>query len=200
MSLEGIERLIKGLESQQSWQVQKQFSLILLHWPKAVGAAVARKTRPISIQRETLYVATATASWAQTLSYERVNILRKLNRYQKQPLKAIRFSTAQWMQQKQSINRRATSHLAESDIDINELNASATEVPERLMNHPSYIGRVPHLAEQADLTPESAFQRWSVALREMQRTQAVCPTCQCRCPQGEINRWSHCGHCAAKSW
>lgn len=186
MALEGMEGLIKGLESQDSWRVQQQFRLVLVHWPKAVGFAVARKTRPISIQGGTLYVATATASWAQTLSYERLNILRKLNRHQRQPLKGIRFSTAQWAQD---------SAIAQSVAE-----AENAQVPSRLAQHPSYVGAVPSLPEQSGQTPQSAFRRWAIALQEMQHHQVLCPNCHCHCPQGELARWSCCGHCAAKRW
>lgn len=184
-----MEGLIKGLESQESWQVQRQFRLVLMHWPKTVGFAVARKTRPISIQRGILYVSTATASWAQTLSYERMTILRKLNRYQRSPLTAIRFSAAQWTQNNAIASKAASS----SDAALS-----------RLSQHPSYIGEVPHLsgAESAEpvKTPQAAFQRWATALQDMQKVQAVCPLCRCHCPQGELDRWARCGHCAVKQW
>lgn len=180
MALEGIEGLIKGLESQDSWRSQQQFRLVLQHWPKAVGFAVARKTRPISIQRGTLYVATATAVWANTLSYERLKIIKKLNRFQRQPLKSIRFSTAQW--------------------------ASTPASPERVegnSQHPSYIGQVPRLTsveKNIAATPAIAFQRWAEALQNMQREQALCPQCKCHCPQGELDRWTRCALCATKQW
>lgn len=181
MALEGLEGLIKGLESQESWRSQQQFRLVLQHWPKAVGFAVARKTRPISIQRGTLYVATATAVWANTLSYERLKIVKKLNRFQRQPLKNIRFSAAQW--------------------------ASAPVAPERNegnSQHPSYIGQVPSLPavekHVEPATPATAFQRWSHAIQKMQVHQALCPRCRCHCPQGELDRWTVCALCVTKQW
>jgi len=185
MALEGIEGVIKGLESQASWQVQQQFRLVLVHWPKAVGFAVARKTRPISVQRGTLYVATASASWAQTLSYERLNILRKLNRHQRQPLKSIRFSTAQWSQAPAAASAIAS-----------EREAALT----RAQKHPSYVGDVPTLPVQGDPTPQTAFRQWSTAIQTLQHTQSICPICRCHCPQGELERWARCGHCATKIW
>ena len=184
MSLEGLSHLIKGLESQESWQVQHQFRTVLLHWPKAVGQAVARKTRPTGIQRGVLYVATASAGWAQTLSYERYNILKKLNRHQRQPLRDIRFSTAQW-----------------------QLSTASTALPTLNEQHPSYIGHLPALAverigaeriEAGPPTPEEAFSRWAAAMQEMQKAQAFCPQCRCHCPKGELERWSVCALCAAK--
>lgn len=186
MALEGLNGLIKGLESQESWQAQQQFRLVLLHWPKAVGFAVARKTRPISIQRGILYVATSTAAWAQTLLYERFNILRKLNRYQRSPLKGIRFSTAQW---------------AQSQLPINpDSQAQIQQAPGKLAHHPSYIGHVPSLPKIPVKTPAEAFQRWADTMQNMQSSQALCPGCRCHCPQGELDRWATCALCATKQW
>ncbi len=186
MALEGLEGVIKGLESQASWQAQRNFRQILQHWPKAVGFAVARKTRPISIQRGTLYVATATAAWAQTLAYERLHILSKLNRHQNQPLKGIRFSSAQW---------------AQALPDPKPASAIAAQ-------HPSYIGEALNLENLAGLkptasspqTPNEAFQRWASIMQKIQSTQATCPQCRCRCPQGELDRWAICALCATKQW
>lgn len=177
MTLEGLDGLMKGLENQASWQAQRQFRLVLQHWPKSVGFAVARKTRPISIQQGTLYVAAATAAWAQTLSYERFNILRKLNCHQRSPLKNIRFSTAQWTQ-----------------------TAPVTERGQAIALHPSYVGQVPSLPKLPEQTAAEAFQRWAQTMQQMQSSQAFCTRCRCRCPQGELERWGICALCAAKQW
>ena len=186
MALEGLSGLIKGLESQESWQVQKQFRLVLLHWPKSVGFAVARVTRPVGIQRGTLYVATSTSTWAQTLLYERFNILRKLNRYQRLPLKGIRFSTAQWAQSQAGSQPKSRSE--------------TLQVNGRLAHHPSYIGHIPSLPKTSVKTPMEAFQRWAITIQTLQSSQALCPRCRCHCPQGELDRWASCALCAAKHW
>ncbi|MEM9003344.1 MAG: DUF721 domain-containing protein [Cyanobacteria bacterium P01_F01_bin.86] len=177
MALEGLKELIQGLESQDSWQTQRQFRLVLQHWPKAVGFAVARKTRPIGIQRNTLYVATATAAWANTLSYERLNILKKINQNQRNHLKNIRFSTAQWSSKSPS-------------PQANVANAQ----------HPSYVGQVPTLPKSPEQTPTEAFGRWASTIQKMQSHQAMCPRCKCHCPQGELDRWAVCALCATKQW
>ena len=179
MALEDIRGLIKGLEGQESWQAQRQFRLVLLHWPKAVGFAVARKTRPVSIHRGTLHVATATAAWAQSLAYERFKILQKLNRHQSHPLRNIRFSTAYWNQSQQSASSQA-----------------------RQAAHPSLVQRSQQqtLAEPKPTTPDEAFQRWARTLQAIQTHQAICPRCQCHCPPGELDRWKCCSLCAAKQW
>ncbi len=178
MALEDLEGLIKGLESQESWQAQRQFRLVVQYWPKTVGFAVARQTRPVSIQRATLYVATSTPVWAQTLFYERIKILKKLNRHQRQPIKNIRFSTAQWGQLPRP-TRPATS----------------------LKQHPSYIepAIAPQVFKDPPQTPLEAFNRWAQAIQQNLAVQAFCPQCRCHCPQGELDRWDICAMCAAKS-
>lgn len=174
--LEGLDGLFKGLESQDSWQAQRQFRIVVQHWPKVVGFAVARKTRPICIQRQSLQVATETAAWAQTLTYERLRILKKLNRYQTRPIRNIRFSTAQW-------------HVGKP--------ADPTQIATR---HPSYTGQLIPPAKAKPSTPSEAFETWAAVVQQMQQGQAVCPKCQCRCPQGELDRWALCSLCAAKQW
>ncbi|MGB3788195.1 MAG: DUF721 domain-containing protein [Phormidesmis sp.] len=181
MGLEGISSLIKGLENQDSWQAQRQLRLVLQHWPKAVGFAVARQTRPVSIHQAELYVATATPVWAQTLTYERFKILKKLNRYQPKPLKNIRFSTAQWALPTKQFDRSSTLNRARSQ-------------------HPSYTGQTPQPHTHVPATPSAAFEQWAHTIQQMQSSQALCLECQCRCPQGELDRWSVCALCASKRW
>jgi predicted nucleic acid-binding Zn ribbon protein len=185
MALEGLNSLINGLENQASWRSQQQFRRVLQHWPKAVGFAVARKTRPISIQQGTLYVAAATAAWAQTLSYERLNILRKLNQHQLLPLKNIRFSSAQWTQQ-------TTQTAADRDA------GAIAKLSNEISQHPSDVSSVPNLPPQP--TADDAFWRWAQIVQQMQRSQALCTRCRCHCPQGELDRWGICALCAAKQW
>lgn len=179
MALERLGGLIKGLENQDSWQAQRQFRLVVLHWPKAVGFAVARQTRPVSIQRATLYVATSTAAWAQTLAYERLNILKKLNRHQRQPLKNIRFSTAQWRQPSKPLQPPLISK-----------------------QHPSYVAAMSEVVlplAPLPQTPSEAFDQWAAKVRQMQTTQAMCSRCRCHCPAGELERWGVCSLCAAQN-
>ena len=180
MGLEGLSSLIKGLETQDSWQTQRQFRLVLQHWPKAVGFAVARQTKPISISRAELYVAAATSVWAQTLTYERFKILRKLNRYQSQPLKNIRFSTALW----------TSSEASKQSPPPNQVSTQ----------HPSHPGQTAQPLLAKATTPSEAFERWAHLVQQMQRSQSLCQSCRCRCPQEELDRWSVCALCATKRW
>ncbi|MEM8502567.1 MAG: DUF721 domain-containing protein [Cyanobacteria bacterium P01_D01_bin.1] len=203
MGLEGLNKLIKGLEDQDSWQSQRQFRLVLQYWPKAVGFAVARQTRPTSIHRSELYVAAATPVWAQTLTYERFKILQKLNRYQPSPIKNIRFSAALWASLAKS-NREGVSardHL--QYLSNTGQTAPSLEHPDKhskhsLTKHSKHplTKRLKHLPT----TPSEAFERWACTVQQMQTSQALCPKCKCRCPQWELDRWSICSLCASKRW
>ena len=200
MALDSLGGLIKGLENQASWQAQRQFRLVVQHWPKAVGFAVARQTRPIAIQRSTLYVTTATAAWAQSLTYERTNILRKLNRHQRQPIKNIRFSSAQWEQtiQTQTVQTQATPSAQQHPSYVGMPTETLTASPQ-LNNQISNQTTEPAIAREPN-TPEEAFKRWAAIIQNRQRTQTLCPQCRCYCPKGEIERWSTCALCATKRW
>ncbi|NEP17950.1 MAG: DUF721 domain-containing protein [Leptolyngbya sp. SIO4C1] len=183
MSLEGLNGLIQGLEAQASWQARRQFRLVVMYWPKAVGYAVAQQTRPVSLQRQVLQVAVSSAAWAQTLAFERRRILQKLNARIQPALKDIRFSPGQWTA------GAAPRRLA----DLSELS-----------HHPSYIGpdAVAPVDEEAarSQTPIAAFQRWAQLVQAQHRRQSVCPQCGCACPSGEMARWQCCALCVAKSW
>lgn len=192
MGLEGLDNLIKGLEAQDSWQAQRQFRLVLRHWPKAVGFAVARQTRPTSIHRSELYVATATSVWAQTLTYERFKILQKLNRYQPKPIKNIRFSTALW----ESLG----ASLAKASETKGIRDRLQQPGSRQLVNtQPSNI-RQAQPSAPTPTNPSEAFARWARSVQQMHSSQPLCPSCQCRCPQEELERWSVCALCATKQW
>lgn len=184
MGLEGLGNLIKGLENQDSWQTQRQFRLVLLHWPKAVGFAVARQTKPTSIHRSELYVATATPVWAQTLTYERFKILQKLNRHQPKPIKNIRFSTALWASDSSGSQKTSTAN-------------TAGQIRHRPQSH---TDQTIQSFEYSPTTPTEAFERWARIMQQAQSDQALCPRCRCRCPHEELDRWSICALCASKQW
>ncbi|MEO1400076.1 MAG: DUF721 domain-containing protein [Cyanobacteria bacterium J06635_1] len=207
MPLEGLNSLIKGLETQPGWQARRQFRQVVTHWPKAVGYAVACQTRPVSIKRNVLYVTVASAAWAQTLGFERTRILRKLNKHLSPTLQDIRFSTAQWTQ---------------------KTTKPRGPISDELKNHPSYLEPINrerldadnglravsggHLASSQQVqglktgsaepvqTADEAFQKWANLIQVQQKQQSTCPKCQCHCPPGELKRWQLCALCAAKKW
>ncbi|MEP0771687.1 DUF721 domain-containing protein, partial [Trichocoleus sp. ST-U1] len=79
MSFKSLHHILGAIENQAAWQASQEFQRLLKCWPSVVGVAVQAQTRPISISRGVLSVATSSAAWAQTLTFERQRILQKLN-------------------------------------------------------------------------------------------------------------------------
>ena len=182
MGFSGLRSLITDIEAHPTWQARRQFRQVVEYWPKAVGYRVARQTKPVSIQRHVLYVTVANASWAQTLTLERRRILHKLNRLLAMPLDDIRFSSAQW--------------------HTKPMRAKAT-VSDWVKAHPSYIGAPEteiSTEQEPTKTPEEAYALWATLKKQQQKSQEICPECQCACPPGELARWSMCAPCVAKTW
>ncbi len=51
------------------------------HWPKIVGAPIARHTKPAGIQNRILYVEVLNSGWAQELSMRRETILKRVKTF-----------------------------------------------------------------------------------------------------------------------
>lgn len=182
MSFNSLNRILNTLEQQSRWQYQP-FQRLLKCWTETVGVAVATHTRPISIQRDVLCVATSSAAWAQTLTFERPRILQKLNSQLPSPLVDIRFSTAQWQHSK------ATN-----------LTAQAKDLSQE---HPSFFldktctsnSKIPSSKD-----PNATFECWAKVMQARSQGLPLCPQCQCPTPIGELQRWTICSICIAKQY
>ncbi len=198
MSIEPLQKLIGNLERQPHWQTRRQLYQIVQYWPKAVGHLVARQTRPVSIQRQILYVNVSTAAWAQTLTFERQRILTQLNERLTCPLSDIKFSAAQWAQSRPRRPSPTSELLRQhpSYVPTPKGNAAQNAVPK-------HTRQVPHSATPRQQQPhdaQSAFASWASTVRSSHQHQVLCPECQCHCPSGELTRWQMCALCAAKQW
>jgi predicted nucleic acid-binding Zn ribbon protein len=186
MSFKSLNHILGALEEQARWQEQP-FQRLLKCWPDVVGAAVTAQTQPVSIQRGILSVATSSAAWAQTLTFERQRILEKLNVHLPSPLVDIRFSTAQWQRPKDSsleAGNQATTDLWR-------------EHPSSLVNAP----RVPKISETPNSNnPNAAFGHWAKVMQARAHGLPLCPQCHCPTPAGELQRWAICSICAARQW
>ncbi|ASC72208.1 hypothetical protein XM38_031630 [Halomicronema hongdechloris C2206] len=181
MALDNLHSLIRRLEQQPSWQRHQQLRLLLREWPHIVGAAVAQHSRPVGVQRQILQVAVSTAPWAQTLTFERGQILAKLQTIPGVEITDIRFSPGLWSYSPSHSRARGDNELIKS--------------------HPSWSGPIDWTSNEADpTTAMEAFQRWAQQIRAQQRHQKLCPVCGSPCPPGELMRWQACGLCAAKRW
>ncbi|MFM6277035.1 MAG: DciA family protein, partial [Dolichospermum sp.] len=66
MSFKSINNILDDIQRSPVWQEQL-FPRLLNCWLEIVGAEVESQTRPLSIQRDILWVATSSAAWAQNL-------------------------------------------------------------------------------------------------------------------------------------
>ncbi|WP_138497105.1 DUF721 domain-containing protein [Nostoc sp. PA-18-2419] len=180
MSLKSVNDILDVLEKQAKWQEQP-FQRLLKCWTEVVGSVVAAQTRPLSIQRDVLWVATSSAAWAQNLTFGRSSLLLKLNKKLPTPLVDIRFSTASWQHPSVEPKQQQT--------------ISADE-------HPSYVS---DRISRPDTTPSiqnanAAFGHWAKIVQARSNGLPLCPQCQCPTPPGELQRWSVCSICAAKQF
>ncbi|WP_341525567.1 DciA family protein [Nostoc sp. UHCC 0302] len=179
MSLKSVNGILSILQKQAKWQEQP-FQRLLKCWAEVVDPVVASHTRPLSIQRDVLWVATSSAAWAQNLTFGRSSLLLKLNQKLPTPLVDIRFSTAGW----QDSSR--------------ERKQQQTVLPQE---HPSYLGD--EISHRPDATPtiqdaNAAFGHWARTMQARSHGLPLCPQCQSPTPPGELDRWDVCAFCTAK--
>ncbi|AFY90667.1 DUF721 domain-containing protein [Chroococcidiopsis thermalis] len=187
MSLNSLGNILETVKQESRWQEQP-LQRVLQCWVEAVGAMVATHTRPVSVQRQVLWVATSSAVWAQELAFRRQRILEKLNAQLSQPLLDIRFSSAQWQQ------------LAKQDSLIGDRTSSSSGLGRA---HPSWVGN--DSAAKGDRQPrfrhpQAAFRHWTEVTQTRSRHLPLCSQCHCHTPVGELERWGVCSICAAKQW
>lgn len=178
MSFDSLDKILNAITEQPDWEPYRQFCHLLRCWRQVVAPPIAENTRPLSISRNILWVATSSSVWAQTLSLQRHQILTKLNAALPEPLKDIRFSPAQW-------------HDSRFQAEMEAESPSQIEIPAEVFS----ISESP-----PGNTPESAFQHWARAVQARTQSWPLCPQCQCPTPSGELDRWNVCSFCAAKQW
>ena len=184
--LKSLNHILGAVENQPEWQGPQQFQRLLKVWPDVVGATVAQQTRPYSISRDVLYVATSSSVWVQELKFKRQFILKKLNAQFPNPLTDIRFSTTQW----------------QKDVSTGNLGLKS---PSTLwQEHPSYVVETdsasPHPQRSKLKDAYSTFQNWAEVMQARSLSLPLCPQCQCPTPPGELQRWTVCSLCATKQW
>jgi predicted nucleic acid-binding Zn ribbon protein len=181
--LKPLNHILGVIENKPQWQGPREFQHLLNIWSEVVGEAVADQTRPCSISRDVLYVATSSSVWVQELKFRRRSILKKLNARLSTLLIDLHFSTTQWQ-------KTSTPTFGE-------------DVAALWQEHPSRVvesSAVP--TSQTDLPQDagSVFQNWATLVQARSLSLPPCPDCQCPTPPGELERWNVCGLCAVKPW
>ena len=182
MSFKSVNDILGDLEVQAKLQ-QQPFQMVLKYWAEVAGAIVATHSRPLSIQRHTLWVATSSAAWAQNLTFQRQHILLKLNQLlsdPSEPLVDIRFSTAGWQRPK--------------DKESSAQTLSSSQHPSYLSDDMGISSDRKAISNNAD----AAFGHWAELVQARSHGLPLCPECSCPTPPGELLRWQVCSICAAK--
>lgn len=179
MSFQSIPEILDQLQIETLYQ-QQPLQRLLSCWQEVVGKVIATHTKPISIERDVLWVATSSAAWAQNLTFERQTLLKKINKILPTSLVDIRFSTARWQSSKKKPFRQQSISSAE---------------------HPSYLeNSFNQFTIPSPKNPHTAFANWAKTVKTQYSNLPLCPGCQSPTPQGELERWSVCSICAAKSF
>ncbi|MFY7802751.1 MAG: DUF721 domain-containing protein [Limnoraphis robusta] len=177
--MQSLNQVLGRLHIQLLTPEQQQFQSTLDHWAMVVGQRAIAHTRPVSINRGVLIVATSSAAWSQQLTFKRSQILRQLNQRLSNPLNDIKFSTALWHGQ-------------------GNCSVSAEDAADRPQNHPSYITDIPPSQTNAlptPVSPQTAFANWAEMIQRRSQSLPECPQCHCPTPPGELKRWSVCAMC-----
>ncbi len=189
MTFQSVDKILYSLKRQPEWQEWREFEQLSKSWAVAVGGAVSKHARPLSLRDGVLQVATSNAVWAQQLTFERTQILQKLNPKLDRPLKNIRFSCARWY----SLPR-----------PVSGLDVSKTPTPSVGERSPFKEGNIP--VEEGDRpetdgrvqTSQEAFEQWAQKIKARSRLLPLCPQCDCPTPPIELQRWSICAPCRAR--
>jgi predicted nucleic acid-binding Zn ribbon protein len=194
MTFEPMGQVIHSLQAQQTWREYRQFQTLLQVWEDVVGKAVAAQTRPLWLTpQRILKVATSSAVWAQNLSFERHRILAKLNAKLNftPPLADLHFSTRQW--------QSAANARLDLSADVAQISPFAIPYSQRSPLNQSTTSRGEIGESTQELDADKAFQQWSSTLKRRGRHLPLCRQCQCPTPAGELERWSVCALCAART-
>ncbi len=169
-----ITRVLHQLQEDPAWDEMQAFQVILQAWDAVVGEIVARQAQPVGIiPGNKLQVAVASGAWAQTLMFERLRILGKLNQHLKTPLADICFSQRGW------------------PVKIKRFDRSTSNAP-----HTSTRLTRPTPAQPA--SAQAAFQQWSDSVQKFSQRLPLCPCCACPTPRPELDLWRMCGLCSVR--
>ena len=182
MFLNPLDRILKRVIQQPEWDKYREYYQIVNCWQQVVNKQVGKHTRPLYVDRQTLYVATSSAVWAQELALQRYSLIKKLNTRLDFTLKDIRFSPARWQnKQKQEV----------IEVPLEEVNLKKLRVEKEQKNQ-----------EQTETKTDAntAIQSWLENLKKSSQNLATCPQCQSLTPQAEFKRWQMCRYCIAQKW
>lgn len=181
MSLNNLDNILKKLENRPEWEAHQQHRQLLDSWHQIIDPKIAPYTRPLYLRQGVLWVATASAVWANHLCLQRYPLLQQLKTRLSQPINDIRFSSAQWYQS--NGDKTQSSVTFHPCVIPYPSSPSSPTSPDNLQN-----------------PAQQALQRWLTVIRARENHLPPCPHCDCPTPPAELERWSVCASCASQSW
>ncbi|TVQ45890.1 MAG: DUF721 domain-containing protein [Gloeocapsa sp. DLM2.Bin57] len=118
MSFKPLPQIIQSLEAQPEWESIRLYRRLVESWGQIVDPLVAQHSRPVSLTRRVLWVATANSVWAQTLTFQRYQILQKLNILLPDTVKDLRFNTVNWVKKQTVVKQEVESTKIEHQLTI----------------------------------------------------------------------------------
>ncbi|WP_017295061.1 DUF721 domain-containing protein [Geminocystis herdmanii] len=176
MTFYSIDKLLNVILAQPQWEKQRKYHELTKCWYQVVNHKIAQHTRPISLNNEVLYIATASSSWAQDLNLQRRSLILKINRRIDFTVKDLHFATVKWYQN-------------------NSLNLDRSDNSD---SHPSTIISDSTLNLLPPENPQEALQTWFNIIKKREQKFVTCPVCNINCPEGELKRWGYCAICFQK--
>lgn len=152
----------------------KELLEIQQHWSECVPKKAAQHSRVEGFDGKGILCVTVESSvWAQQLTYQRLKIIKRLNRYVSQPIRDIKFSAAKWNQTPWRPHDRTSEH------------------------HPSRWHNPDPNREVSPPTddPQRALARFRDTVERRSRHLPPCPQCGAATPPGELERWGSCCIC-----
>jgi predicted nucleic acid-binding Zn ribbon protein len=92
MSLISIATIVTDIQGQPGWEGVRDWGLIIQAWTDCVSPAIASRSRPKSLSREILTIATNSASLAHQLTFGRQALCQQLNTRLTTPIADLRFA------------------------------------------------------------------------------------------------------------
>lgn len=182
MFLNPLDRILKRVIQQPEWDKYREYYQIVNCWQQVVNKQVFKHTRPLYVDRQTLYVATSSAVWAQELALQRYSLIKKLNARLDFTIKDIRFSPARW----ENKPKKEVIEVPLQEVDLKKLRAEKARKN----------------LEQTETKTDAntAIQSWLENIKKSSQNSATCPQCQSVTFQTEIERWQMCRYCIARQW
>lgn len=174
MTLYSLDSLLKKMLSQPQWDKHIQYYQLRTSWYEVVNEKIAQYTQPVFLQDEVFFVAVKNAVWAQDLTLQRLNFLRKINSRSETPIKDIRFITAKWLE--------------------NYLKNLPQEEEKSLKGEGEFNPLENYQMQPCD-EPKQALNQWLEMIKTRNSLAKTCPKCERFCPEKELQRWGFCALC-----